>query len=241
MERTFVLLSPAQSFFSPPYFFRMLGFFLDFVFPKNSLQGSEGAWITEEERQSLKLTPLLLHRELLSKRGFKSLDTLIAAGSYDNSPLLKKAILTFKYGRIRDIAEDLALWMTKATHGLLLPPNPKLWHTPFVLCPVPLHWTRKFERGFNQAEILAEQVAKFKGWPVYELLIRTRPTGHQAWRKRDSRLHALEGAFRARGEVPPYVMLIDDLSTTGTTLDECAKTLKKAGAKYVYALVAAQG
>lgn len=219
----------------------MLGFILDAIFPKSSLGGHEGAWITEEERRTMKLTPLLLHRELLRKRGLKSVDTLIAAGSYDDAPLLKKAILTFKYGRIREIAEDLALWMVKATHGLLLPPNPKSWHTPFILCPVPLHWTRAFERGFNQAALLAENIRAIKGWPVYELLKRTRPTGHQAWRNRDHRLSALSGAFRVTGQVPPYIILVDDLYTTGATLDECAKTLKKAGAKYVCGLVAAHG
>lgn len=216
----------------------MLTAFLDLLFPKESLTGSEGQWMTDEEREKLKLTPVRWHTELLRKEGIKYIDTLVAAGTYRTSPLLKKAILTFKYGRIPDFHHDLATFMDQSIDGLLLPPA----NTSPVLCPVPLHWTRKFHRGFNQAELLAQDIAAKRHWEMKQLIKRIRPTGHQAWRTRAERLTALKNAFRYAKNmpIPSYVVLIDDLATTGTTLVECAKVLKAAGVKRVDALVIAR-
>ncbi len=111
-----------------------------------------------------------------------------------------------------------------------------------VLCPVPLHWSRKFQRGFNQAELLAKKVATSRGVTMKNLLKRVRPTGLQAWRKRAERFEAMQDTFRpAQSSVPEHVILIDDLSTTGATLDACAKALKEAGAKRVEGWVVAHG
>lgn len=221
----------------------MLPFLLDFFFPRRSVGGKEGAWITEDERRQIRLTPLLLNKEALGKKGLKYVDTIVAAGSYDASPLLKKAILTFKYGRVKALGPQLGQWMSEAIRGLLIPPLRLKDVTP-ILCPVPLHWTRKFQRGFNQALVLAEEISKPTSWQVREIVKRTRPTGHQAWRSRAKRLTALTGAFASterRGHAPQYVILIDDICTTGTTLDECAKALKDAGTDYVVAVVVAYG
>lgn len=227
---------------------------LDLLFPRRSLRGDEGEWITADERERMRLFPLRLHRELLRKKGIKSLDCLIAAGSYHSSPLLKKAIKTFKYGRIPDLGQELGKRIVQCLPGLLLLPQAQnqnrdhfqfsIFNFPFpVLCPVPLHWTRKFHRGFNQALILAQVIGREKDWPVAELLKRTRATGHQAWRKREERLHAVIGAFTWKGEspAPRCVLLIDDICTTGATLDACAKALKDAGVKQVVGLVVAYG
>jgi predicted amidophosphoribosyltransferase len=111
-----------------------------------------------------------------------------------------------------------------------------------VLCPVPLHWLRRFGRGFNQAECLARVVAAERGLPVRGLLMRIRWTGSQVQRCRSERLTAVRGAFRCRIPDPPaHLVLIDDLSTTGATLDACARALKEAGARYVEGWVIAHG
>lgn len=219
----------------------MLKLLLDLFFPIQSVSGGSDRWITDPEREAIeaKLTPLLLTQPFLRKRGYASLDALIAATKYDNDPLLKKAILTFKYKRIPALQTDLAGWMMKAIPGLLLPPEPS--QKP-VFCPVPLHWTRRYFRGFNQAELLATTVAADGGYAMHELLQRTRATGHQAHRKREERLTALTDAFAFASDLaPPWVVLVDDICTTGATLDECAKTLKKAGVKHVSGLVIAYG
>jgi ComF family protein len=220
----------------------MLKLLLDLLFPIESVSGDEDAWITREEREHIErtLTPLLLTRSLLRLRDVQYVDALIAATKYDNDVLLKKAIHTFKYKRIPALRHELAAWMTRAMPGLLLPPEP--WLTKPVLCPVPLHWTRRFSRGFNQAALLADLVSEHTGYRTAHLLRRTRPTGHQARRKRDERLAALTDAFHCvAASPPPWVVLIDDICTTGATLDECAKALKQAGAEHVTGLVIAYG
>lgn len=220
---------------------------LDFLFPIRSLTGTEGSWLTDEERASMRLFPVRLHSELLRKRGLKSLDCVIAAGSYSSSPLLKKAIHAFKYRRVQPLGGELADRIVLSLPGLLTLPeryrNPNPNPNP-NLCPVPLHWIRRFHRGFNQAELLARALSRKTGWPVTSLLKRTRATGHQAHRNRLERFSAMEGVFRfdrTKGSSPPCVLLVDDVFTTGATLDACAKELKKAGAKYVVGLVVAHG
>ena len=213
---------------------------LDLLFPRRSLRGEEGAWITENERRTLKLTPALLTTTDLRKRGLKSIDAVVAAGSYDTSPLLKKAVLTLKLRGIEDIAEELGHRMADAVHGLLILPK-HLQDTTPILCPVPLHWTRRFHRGFNQADLLARAVSRELAWDVRPILERTRRTGKQALRARHERLSAMTDAFKSTVHPPRVVILIDDLCTTGATLDACASAVKDAGTEYVAALVAGLG
>jgi ComF family protein len=112
-----------------------------------------------------------------------------------------------------------------------------------VLCPVPLHWTRAWERGFNQAFLLAEHVGYVCGWEAEELLVRSRPTGRQARRTTGDRRRALREAFTVRSPIvaPPHVILLDDVATSGATLTACAQALRDAGAQRVQALVVAVG
>lgn len=218
----------------------MLDVLLDLLFPRRSLSGVEGSFVTKAERENLCLTPLLLTTEKLRSRGLRYLDAVASAGRYDDSEDLKKMILTYKYKSVPAFADDLAHRMDEALNALL--PAFGKGSEP-VLCPVPLHWVRRNERGFNQAEQLAVRIAKARDWKAEELLFRVRRTGHQAHRKRSERLVALLGAFAVKPDVgiPRRVILIDDLCTTGATLEECARMLKNAGAREVYGLVAASG
>jgi ComF family protein len=109
---------------------------------------------------------------------------------------------------------------------------------------VPLHSTRQRERGFNQSQILARQIAR--AYPTINctrLLKRIRPTKSQARLKRKERLTNLAGAFAAAGKTPfsgKSILLIDDVCTTGSTINECARTLKSHGASTVYGLTFAR-
>ena len=213
----------------------MFHIILDFFFPRASLSGMEGEWITEKECRELAVFPIIQTKEDLRRRNILHIDRLVAAAEYEDSALLKKAIHTLKYGRVPALAEQLGGMIARAAPGINLLEQA-------VLCPVPLHWTRRFSRGFNQAELLAKAVSRHRGFPVHNLLRRARPTGHQAWRKREERWEALWGAFRVRGkDMPSFVILIDDLSTTGATLEECAGELKRAGVKRVEGWVIALG
>lgn len=106
-----------------------------------------------------------------------------------------------------------------------------------ALVPVPVHPSRLRARGFNQAGILAEGVGRRLGIPVrQDLLFRTRKTAPQKNLTPQERLKNLEQAFGV-GELPPdirSVILADDIYTTGSTVEACARVLKKAGVKHVY-------
>lgn len=204
----------------------MFQFFLDLLFPRRSLSGVEGEWITAEERRTLVPHPVLEDTAALRRRGIRFLDRLTAASSYADCPFLQKAIRTFKYGRIASLDTELAQLLFRA-----LPVD--VAGQP-VLCPVPLHWVRLFARGFNQSERLATLLSQARRLAMKPLLKRVRWTGSQAKRSRCERLTAMDGAFRCIiPSPPPYVVLIDDLSTTGATLDACACALKGAGVQRV--------
>jgi ComF family protein len=105
--------------------------------------------------------------------------------------------------------------------------------------PVPLHPVRQFIRGFNQAADLAEGL----GLPIVLALKRTRHTASQADLPASRRHANVRGAFRLDGKTPvrgARVVLVDDVSTTGATLDACARVLISAGARDARALIAAR-
>jgi competence protein ComFC len=104
---------------------------------------------------------------------------------------------------------------------------------------VPMHQERLKERGFNQAELLAVQVGKRLGIPVVPILERVRPTPSQSKRGRSERLLALRNVFQITKEENEAriknikILIVDDVYTTGTTLRECAKSLRQAGVAHV--------
>jgi ComF family protein len=112
-----------------------------------------------------------------------------------------------------------------------------------VMVPVPLHSTRRRERGFNQSEELARQLAKYNGAEVLtEALQRVRPTPSQTRLNRKDRAQNIAGAF-AQGAASVQgrrCLLIDDVYTTGATLNECARVLVQAGAVSVSCLAFAR-
>jgi ComF family protein len=112
-----------------------------------------------------------------------------------------------------------------------------------VIVSVPLHPTRQRERGFNQAQLLAELLSARISVPCKLVLERIRYTTTQTALDRAERMENLHNAFRLRKNADVRglnVLLIDDVLTTGSTLSECARVLKRAGANCVYAATAAR-
>ena len=112
-----------------------------------------------------------------------------------------------------------------------------------LIVPVPLHPARERERGFNQATLLAELLARQFTVPLCAVLERIRYTTTQTAYDRAERMENLHDAFRLRKKANVrelHVLLIDDVLTTGSTLSECARILKEAGATSVYAATAAR-
>ncbi len=109
-----------------------------------------------------------------------------------------------------------------------------------VIVPVPLHWTRKWSRGFNQSLILARNLSKTAGLPILPALHRVKRTKDQTRLSREERLANVHGAFRVVKDVAgKKLLLLDDVTTTGATLEECRRVLAEAGASQISAAVVA--
>ena len=112
------------------------------------------------------------------------------------------------------------------------------------LIPVPLHPTRKRERGFNQSGEMARHLSHIVGVPVAQhWLLRTRPTKVQAGLTRRERRQNVSGAFALSEQADVHgkaVLVIDDVFTTGATLNECARILRQSGAARVAVLTVAR-
>jgi ComF family protein len=167
--------------------------------------------------------------------------TLVPAesrGSGDIAPFvyggaLATAIGSFKYDRRIDRGRPLANLLLGALAPLRATP-------PTLVVPVPLHADRAAARGFNQAALLAKPVAQALGARFSAVLVRERDTEAQATLDRELRLKNVRGAFAARRRVPgERVLLVDDVRTTGATLEACAAVLMRAGARDVRTLVLA--
>ncbi len=157
---------------------------------------------------------------------------------------MSASIHTCKYRFIPTFAEPLSIWLAERITEIDLP-------LPDVCIPVPLHPRRLRFRGFNQSALLADRLADTLtpglALPVWnDVLRRTRYTKPQMkTHTRAERLGNLRGAFALIADNTPLIRdksiwLIDDVATTGTTLEECAKILKKAGAKNVFGIVLAR-
>lgn len=133
-----------------------------------------------------------------------------------------------KYNRVTALARPMARELAEFTDRLRLPETT-------VFLPVPIHYWRLCERGFNQSELLCSELPRVETrW-----LKRTRPTKQQAGLTREGRLKNLQGAFRASEKVRGQaICLIDDVCTTGSTLAHCEEALRAAGAAQVIAICA---
>jgi ComF family protein len=155
---------------------------------------------------------------------------------YDRA--LVKAILLLKFERI----DPLGSWFAARLAELVERDREKL--AADVIVPVPLHRLREKERGYNQAELLAKPLAKRLRLPCQPvLLVRTRPRPDKRLLSFDERWASVRGAFATRPGTQVdnrRVLLVDDVLTTGATLDACARALREAGAKSVIGLTVAR-
>src|SRR3989344_3717880 len=108
-----------------------------------------------------------------------------------------------------------------------------------TVVPVPLFWRRGKGRGFNQAKIIGLGLSQVWGLEMQDLLVRTRDTGRQVGRTREARLLNMANAIaiNSKYQVPKNVLVVDDVWTTGATMNECAKVLRQSGVKKVWGLV----
>ncbi|MES2474243.1 MAG: ComF family protein [Verrucomicrobiota bacterium] len=150
-----------------------------------------------------------------------------------------------KYAREIHLAADLGRLAAEAFRDeRLAPALAENW----PLVPVPLYRKRFQDRGFNQAAEIARELSRQSGLPLLPALDRIRATGHQTALTRAQRLENLRNAFAVTRagtcqieDGLPGVILVDDVLTTGSTVDECARTLRRAGLKRIQVVTVMRG
>lgn len=232
-------------------------FFLDLLFPakclncqaKKGLENPQGflcktcldqiplySWlfcpVCQQKLIAVKRCPYHKHESKLQWLG--------VASDYQN-PILRELIWSFKYRFLEALAEPLGNLLTTYTKRFFA----KGELENFQLLPIPLHAKRERWRGFNQAELLSRSLSKNLGLEVISGL--SRPLERKPQMEitsRKARFQNVEGIFKVRSGADfqkKNIILIDDVVTSGATLEEAARTLKAAGAKNVAALVIAKG
>jgi len=151
--------------------------------------------------------------------------------------LAREAVHRFKYQRQTYLAPFLAARMAQAWRQYGAPARPQ------QIVPIPLHWSRLWQRGFNQSAMLAEFISKELHLPVCHALKRQRRTSQQAGLSRAARDKNMKNAFKAicpKQILDQSILLIDDVFTTGNTLQEASNVLLKNGAAEVNVLTIAR-
>lgn len=218
----------------------------DFLFPKRCIGcGREGAFICVSCSNKLSpiLPPVCLRCGLPLSRG--SLCSACAAGessiegirsAFRFEGVAREAVHQLKYNNLKAIAPVLAGLMVPLYRSYAIPGD--------VLVPVPLHPKRLRERGYNQSTLLARALGRLTGLSVDEnSLVRQRYTNSQARTRNVTERHAnVNGAFACHNHKlsGKHVILIDDVATSGATLDACAEALKNAGALSVWGITFAR-
>jgi ComF family protein len=163
-------------------------------------------------------------------------DRARAAVRYDD--IARELVQRFKYSDRLDLGPMMGRWMARAGSELLAGAD--------ALLPVPLHWRRLWARRFNQAATLAGTISGLAGVPVlHGALKRVRATPQQVGLSRPERASNVQGAFQVPAERKADIkgkrlVLIDDVLTSGATVDTCARALLRAGCAHVDVLVFAR-
>jgi ComF family protein len=159
------------------------------------------------------------------RSGLRGFDRAACFGFYEGT--LRSLIHLYKYAGMKPLARPLARLLEQAV---------SIDEPLDAVIAVPLHWRKRWQRGFNQSELLARHIARRRGVPLLDALRRKRPTEVQASLAVAGRRRNVAGAFAARTGADltgKRILLIDDVMTTGATASACATALKRAGAKSV--------
>ena len=160
-------------------------------------------------------------------------DGIVRAGLYEST--LRSLILAFKFSEKTELLTQLSTILKQAVVA------GGFYDQVETVVPVPLHWRRQIGRGYNQSYLLAKHIAPNDGC-ISTDLVRIRNTIQQWDLTPAQRRRNVKGAFAVRkghSFTGKTILLVDDISTSGATLSECAKTLKAAGAQKVYTAILA--
>lgn len=235
------------------------GFFIDLLFPIECLGcGEDGVWLCERCQNKMPFNycqvcpnchaPTEIGEFCPLCRDSYRLDGVIAIGDYGNKTM-KDAVKKMKFNFIRGLAEPFGDYFQdflESNEDNLLANRLDyfLSNKKQIFIPIPLHDRRLRWRGFNQTEILLDNFLRGRRLATDTMnLKRVKNKKPQSKLTREKRLSNLKGCFRWIGPnlAGKDVVLIDDVMTTGSTLEECAKVLKANGARKVWGLVLARG
>src|SRR6202163_3626617 len=151
--------------------------------------------------------------------------------------IARELVHALKYGDRLDLAPLMGRWMANAGRELTREAD--------LMVPVPLHWRRQWARRFNQSALLAAVIAKASGLRVSHALKRVKSTAQQVGLARSERAQNVQGAFGVRPDARIEVagrrlVLVDDVLTSGATIEACTRALTRAGASGVDVLVFAR-
>ncbi|MBX9602281.1 MAG: hypothetical protein K2X35_14835 [Bryobacteraceae bacterium] len=188
-----------------------------------------------KECQTPFLSPFPLDEEgrcRLCAGAHRPFDGVYSPGAYEGR--LRELIRLFKYAGIRSLARPMGVWLAEAC------PRHRSYD---AIVPVPLHWIRRWRRGFNQSEMLGTELERHLGVPMLPVLRRRKATPSQAGSTAAVRRRNLQGAFAVRDREllrGKSILLVDDVFTTGATAASAAAALKRAGAAHVTVLTLAR-
>ncbi len=170
-----------------------------------------------------------LKRSALEPRLQRTSENLKIVSTGEHRGLLAQAIHVFKYQNTPELYAILSQRLYQCLRKWDIQPD--------LLIPVPLHAKRQHERGYNQAALLTAGLSKRAGVPYHlDLLQRVIDTPSQVGLSEQERSRNVQNAFHAENVSGLTIMLIDDVMTTGATLNQCALCLKQAGASQIYGL-----
>jgi len=209
----------------------------NFLFPKECVGcNSLGTWACSDCLENI---PVRASIEQPRVRHQDYIDKIYVASFYSNKTL-QQIIDLYKYHYREELAAALSQLLFKFINANKLKNK---WRNVHLLA-LPLHRRRFLERGFNQSYLLADRLAKRYGWPIIDdNLIRTSYTKHQTLLNHDARQANIKGVFsvnKTNDLIGKRILLIDDVVTTGASLNEAARVLRLAGAVKIWGLVLAK-
>jgi ComF family protein len=239
-------------------------FLLDILFPKNCLGcNAENYYICPDCLKQIALNDYPScylcakrspgHATCPDCRYKTHLDGIIVANKWENE-LFKKLIYEYKYRFVKEIGKELSKTLinylnNKESTLINIDKYKSFSSVPqndIIFTFVPLHPRREYWRGFNQSAFLAKELNNYFNWPMVNLLKRIKNTLPQAEiKKQSARTQNIANAFKLIDEnlslKNKIIIIVDDVCTTGATLEQCAKTIKSLQPKEIWGLVLARG
>lgn len=222
---------------------------LDLIFPKECLECKrKGKYICDKclnKLPSVKQVCSMCQKPSID--GFthpkclkpQSMDGLCSLWPYKG--VIRQAIIFLKYKYVKEISNELSILVLEKTKGLFLFKQGK-----GIITTVSLFWIRKNLRGYNQVDDIAKSIAKDVGFDFYsDLLLRKKHKDSQVSLSKEERTKNVQGVFRLNPNYKPiikdaFIVIVDDVYTTGSTLKEATKVLKRSEAREVWGLVVAK-